>query len=268
MANQWLRLWHDMPTDPKWRTIAKASGQRIGDVMSVYLHLMVCGSNATERGRTQSFNAEDVASALDLETEQVTAITAAMQGRVLDGDTLTGWEKRQVMREDDSAGRAKAWREAQKALKEQAERDANAGERKRTPDKDKDTDKDTEDIGKRGKPRTKVPEDFKPDEAGIAALKGLPVAEQVAAFIDHHKGKGSLMADWQATFRTWARNAVKWASAEDKKRMTVEGTKERDPELVRIEQDAKKATGVPDAIRELSQRIKVPKGAAHTGAAA
>lgn len=49
---------------------------------------------------------------------------------------------------------------------------------------------------------------------------------------------------------------------------TVPGSKERDPELVRIEQEAKKATGVPDAIRELSQRIKVPKGAAHTGAAA
>ncbi|ENW0797054.1 MULTISPECIES: hypothetical protein, partial [Escherichia] len=22
MANAWLRLWHDMPNDPKWRTIA------------------------------------------------------------------------------------------------------------------------------------------------------------------------------------------------------------------------------------------------------
>ena len=71
MANQWLRLWHDMPTDPKWRTIAKASGERIGDVMAVYLHLLVCASNATVRGRTHSFNCEDVASALDIETDQV-----------------------------------------------------------------------------------------------------------------------------------------------------------------------------------------------------
>ncbi|ENT9428360.1 hypothetical protein QSD88_RS19685, partial [Escherichia coli] len=23
MANAWLRLWHDMPNDPKWRTIAR-----------------------------------------------------------------------------------------------------------------------------------------------------------------------------------------------------------------------------------------------------
>jgi len=141
VANQWLRLWHDMPTDPKWRTISKASGQRIGDVMAVYVHLLVCASNATERGRTQSFNSEDVASALDLDTEQVEQIITAMQGRVLDGDLLKGWENRQVAREDGSAERSKAWREAQKAA---SERTPNATERKRTPDKDKDKDKKKE----------------------------------------------------------------------------------------------------------------------------
>ncbi|EOP2197647.1 hypothetical protein QSF09_003200, partial [Escherichia coli] len=26
MANAWLRLWHDMPNDPKWRTISRVSG--------------------------------------------------------------------------------------------------------------------------------------------------------------------------------------------------------------------------------------------------
>jgi len=138
MANQWLRLWHDMPTDPKWRTISKASGQRIGDVMAVYVHLLVCASNATERGRTQSFNSEDVASALDLDTEQVEQVIAAMQGRVLDGDLLKGWENRQVAREDGSAERAKAWREAQKAS---GERKPTTTERKRTPDKDTDKEK-------------------------------------------------------------------------------------------------------------------------------
>ena len=131
MANQWLRLWHDMPTDPKWRTISKASGQRIGDVMAVYVHLLVCASNATERGRTQSFNSEDVASALDLDTEQVDQIIAAMQNRVLDGDLLKGWESRQVAREDGSAERAKAWRESKKTTSKHT---PNAPERNRTPE--------------------------------------------------------------------------------------------------------------------------------------
>ncbi len=139
MANQWLRLWHDMPTDPKWRTIARASGQRIGDVMAVYCHLLVCASNATERGRTQSFNCEDVASALDVQTADVVAIFDAMQGRVVQDDTLMGWEKRQVAREDGAAERAKAWRESKKQAKtpepNATERNRTKSERNRTPDK-------------------------------------------------------------------------------------------------------------------------------------
>lgn len=140
MANQWLRLWHDMPTDPKWRTISRASGQSIGNVMAVYCHILVCASNADERGRTQSFNCEDVASALDIQTADVEAIFAAMQGRVLDGDRVAGWEKRQVAREDGAAERAKAWREAQKQAKQaqsnDSERNRTQAERNQTPDKD------------------------------------------------------------------------------------------------------------------------------------
>lgn len=148
MSTQWLRLWHDMPTDPKWRTIARASKQRIGDVMAVYLHVLVCASNATERGRTQSFNCEDVASALDLDTEQVVAIVDAMQGRVLDGDSVRGWEKRQVAREDGSAERAKRWRESKKQAVDRTanatERTQTQGERKQTPDTDTDTEQKQE----------------------------------------------------------------------------------------------------------------------------
>lgn len=150
MSNDWLRLWHDMPTDPKWRTIARASGQSISSVMAVYLHVLVCASNATERGRTQSLVCEDVASALDMNTEDVEHIMEAMQGRVLDGDKVRGWERRQPVREDGAAERAKAWREAQKDFRrKQANADqtqTNASERNRTLDKDtdKDTDKDSD----------------------------------------------------------------------------------------------------------------------------
>lgn len=148
MANQWFRLWHDMPNDPKWRTISRVSKQPITAVISVYLHVLVCASNATERGRTQGLDCEDVASALDLENEQVEAIISAMQGRVLDGDKVSGWEKRQPAREDGSAGRAKEWREAQKAKKNAAAAEEGSSERNRTqpnaPDKDTDTEEPTE----------------------------------------------------------------------------------------------------------------------------
>lgn len=150
MANSWLRLWHDMPNDPKWRSIARASKQSIPSVMAVYLHLLVNASNATERGRTQNVCNEDIANALDLETEQVDEIISAMQGRVLDEDQISGWSKRQVEREDGAAERARAWREAKK--NKEKETQPNANERKRTPDKD--TDKDTD----KSKPNTKAKE--------------------------------------------------------------------------------------------------------------
>lgn len=121
----WVRLWHDMPTDPKWRTIARRARQTIPNVMSVYLHMMINASNATERGTLENWNDEDVASALDLETEDVAAIREAMQGRVLEGNRLTGWEKRQPAREDGSAERAKAWREARKGTGDAAGRGQN-----------------------------------------------------------------------------------------------------------------------------------------------
>lgn len=140
MSNQWLRLWHDMPNDPKWRTIARVSKQRIGDVIAIYNHLLVAASaNANERGRTNDVCSEDLASALDMEIEGVEAILSAMQGRVMDGDRLTGWENRQPKREDDSADRSKAWREKKKAdrhANEQERTHANANERKRRTDKE------------------------------------------------------------------------------------------------------------------------------------
>ncbi len=130
-----------MPNDPKWRTIARVSKQPISSVLAVYIHLLVIASNATERGRTQNACTEDLASALDLDVEQIEEIMSAMQGRVLDGDILSGWAKRQVEREDGSAERAKRWREAQKEAKQTQ---LNEAERNRTPDKDKDKDKDKE----------------------------------------------------------------------------------------------------------------------------
>jgi hypothetical protein len=137
-----------MPNDPKWRTISRVSKQSIPAVISVYLHLLVNASNATERGRTQNVCNEDIASALDLECDQVDLILTAMQGRVLDGDKLSGWSKRQVEREDGGAHRAKAWREAKKSsIPEKpnaTERNLTQCERKRTPDTDTDTDTDTD----------------------------------------------------------------------------------------------------------------------------
>jgi len=149
MANQWLRLWHDMPNDPKWRTIARVSGQPISLVLSVYMHLLVEASRSVTRGHAH-VTAEDLASALDVTEDGIEAVLNAMQGRVLDGQALTGWDKRQPKREDagdpeTGAKSASQRKREQRERERQAalERECHAESREVTTDKDKDKDKET-----------------------------------------------------------------------------------------------------------------------------
>ena len=147
----WLRLWHDMPNDPKWRTIARVSGQPIALVQAMYVHLLVDASRNVTRGHV-TVTKEDIASALDVTDEQVEAVFSAMQGRVLDGEKLTGWEGRQPKREDagnpESGAKSAAQRkrEQRERLKKDAEEKAGHDEsRNVTTSHDRlDTDTDKE----------------------------------------------------------------------------------------------------------------------------
>lgn len=158
MANAWLRLWHDMPNDPKWRTIARVSGQPIATVMAVYIHLLVSASRNVTRGHID-VTTEDLASALDVTEEMIDSILQTMQGRVLDGDLITGWEKRQVLKEDNGnisqtakspAERKRAQRERERKREQNgdchgASRNVTHMSRRVTTDKDTDKDTDQED---------------------------------------------------------------------------------------------------------------------------
>lgn len=140
--SQWFRLWDDMVTDPKFRVIAKRSGRPVSEVLAVFLHMMTnvaksnrTQANASEHGMLEGWDDESVAIAVDAETEHVADIREAMQGRTLEGSRLTGWGKRQPLREDNSAERAKAWRDKRKERSVDTEQDCDASERKRTPQK-------------------------------------------------------------------------------------------------------------------------------------
>jgi hypothetical protein len=212
MANQWLRLWHDMPNDPKFKTISKLAKQHITAVIAVYVHLLVsASSNADERGRTQ-VNSEDLASATDLDIEQVESIIASMQGRLLDGDVVSGWEKRQPKREDGSSERSRAWRESQKNLdgSELNRTQANAGERKKTQDKEEDKDKK-----KRESASTRISAEWHLSEELKAIAKDVRpewpdhhiqyVADNFRDYWVAKSGKDAVKKDWIATWRRWCR---------------------------------------------------------------
>lgn len=136
-----------MPTDPKWRVVAKRSGRSIAEVIAVFNFVMVNASgNDGKRGVTHNLFPDDIAAALDIETEHVETIMKHMIGKVMDAKgALTGWEKRQPKREDKtSTDRVRAWREKQA---KQTERECNATKR---PDTDTDTDTEIESTDPKG----------------------------------------------------------------------------------------------------------------------
>lgn len=130
---KWLRLWHDMPNDPKWRTISRISKQPISLVQAVYIHLLVDASqnvttchDVSQRGHV-TVTTEDLASALDVENEQISAVLNAMQGRVLEGSKITGWERRQPKKEDvgneETGAKSAAQRKREQRERERKQRE-------------------------------------------------------------------------------------------------------------------------------------------------
>lgn len=146
--SRWVRLWDDMPTDPKWRVIARRSGRPITEVISVFVFMMTAADPAT--GALDAWDDEDVSAALDIDVEAVTAIRRAMEGKTIEDGRLSGWEKRQPKRQDDSStDRVRAFRERKRADETHVKRDETHGN---APDKKRE-ETDTEKEGRRAQAR-------------------------------------------------------------------------------------------------------------------
>lgn len=228
MSNQWLRLWHDMPNDPKWRTISRLSGQPIALVQAVFLHLLVDASRNVTRGHV-TVTPEDLSSALDVTEGEILAIQEAMQGRVLDGNRLSGWVGRQPKREDSgnentgaksAAERKREQRQREKEAKELSgsqpeSRHCHDASRNVPLDKDKDKDKDKptslRSVGEGARDSCDglaVPDDFQAARVDVAKAQslGLDLPTEVARFVAHYQARRETRADlkaWEAQFRKW-----------------------------------------------------------------
>lgn len=246
MANTWLRLWHDMPNDPKWRTIARTSKQPLALVQAVYLHLLVDASRNVTRGVT-TVTTEDLASALDADEEQIEAILSAMQGRVLDDDRLSGWDARQPAREDLGDPQTGAKSAAQRK-REQRERDrakawnATCHDESRNVTTDKDTDTEInpshtpaevreEPAAAEQTPAAPMPTagphpmtlEWEPDQRRLKALAmraGLPLTlfaqEAIAGFVIYHEAKGltRTSSEWHAALVNWVKRDAEQARSQ------------------------------------------------------
>lgn len=88
-------------------------------------------------------------------------------------------------------------------------------------DRDRDRDKEREEAPSlrsgrtRAKARSPLPDCWQPDEQDVsyARERGFATAQihtMASAFVNHHRAKGSLMADWHAAWRTWCENEIKF----------------------------------------------------------
>jgi hypothetical protein len=70
-------------------------------------------------------------------------------------------------------------------------------------------------IDKKAKRATSIPDPFALEDTFVDALRkkhpSLDIGEQIDAFVDFHTAKGSVFKSWDAAFRTWCRNAVRFA---------------------------------------------------------
>ena len=71
--------------------------------------------------------------------------------------------------------------------------------------------------------KSRIPEDWRPDDAGLtfAAARGVP-EDEAEAFRDYWLARGDLMASWPACWRTWCRNAVQFGRATGRPRESAE----------------------------------------------
>ena len=78
-----------------------------------------------------------------------------------------------------------------------------------------ETDTDTEARSIARKRATQRPDDWKPNQKHIAMAEQLELNldNELEQFTDYHDAKGSAFKDWDASFRTWLRNAAKWGKS-------------------------------------------------------
>lgn len=200
----WFRMYHEFATDPKVQMLSEADQRRF----IMLLCLRCCNGDVTLQDVTIAFQLRIT------EPEWLDTKSRLIAKNLISKDNKPiAWEKRQML-SDDSKSRVYKWREKQKR---NSNGDCNVTVTAQDKDKDTDTDNNLSVISasprkaSRAKPRTQISEDAQPTPKDISAaeeagLNSATFREQWAKFRNHHRAKGSLMADWQAAWRTWLGN--------------------------------------------------------------
>lgn len=136
--NDWFRSWHGAPTDNKWLVIGRRAGVVPGVVSAVVWALLDYASQAPKRGNVEGFDVETYAAFSGFEESQIEAVMRALfdKGVIGPDGGFHNWDKRQPKREDNSAERAKEWRERKRNENERTRTQPNATDQQIREDTD------------------------------------------------------------------------------------------------------------------------------------
>jgi len=151
MAMEWFRMYHGMPFDTKLRVVAKRAGQPMGVAVTVWACILDAASQHDPRG-IAVIDPEEIAVALELETEAVEAVIAAMRDKeMLDEDGhLTAWDIRQRTTSTERMKKLRDKKKGDVTASDKKKQGVTRGDamrrKKRKISQDTDTDTDTEEI--------------------------------------------------------------------------------------------------------------------------
>ena len=105
---QWFRWHHGSVTDPKFNLVARRAGATLPEVLAVWAFLLETASASAERGHYGEIDCEAVDCLFSMDEGKTEAIVAQMQQRgLIEGGSVSNWDKRQPKREDDTANERK-----------------------------------------------------------------------------------------------------------------------------------------------------------------
>lgn len=164
---------------------------------------------------------EDIAFSLRLPVEEAEKrIVALVEASLIDRNgtdlEMHDWNEYQY-KSDVSSERVRRFRQRQVDVSETENGNAGNGSAKldgnvseTAPEQSRaDTEQSRADRAR----KTRIPKDWEPDEKDRehARKRGLDPDALIEPFRNYHLGKGNLMLDWHAAWRTWCGNEVKFA---------------------------------------------------------
>ena len=250
MANPWFRLYSEFAHDPKVQMLSEAMQRR-------YVMLLCLRCSET----LETLHETEIAFQLRLSAEELDETKKLFISKnFIDKHwNLLNWDKRQFVSDSSTMRVAK-----HRNKKKQASNADETLQKRSSNAIDTDTDTESDKKKEKNKRGSRLAQDwFLSKSMGDWATQERPdldvrqVAEQFKDYWVAQAGQKGVKLDWDATWRNWIRNtkAVK-PNPYDVGRLTVPPSNEPDPALLKIIEDAKKASPMPDHVREFMAKTR------------